>query len=106
MHSFSAEWQPTSMAPSDRDLESACWTMMVSSIRSHLRVTRTGPIGSTLGVRGTSISSRPIGATGVNSTSRRAEQPRPSRAADRYDTDESLLGREAIARLIVAAGAA
>jgi len=55
---------------------SACWTMMVSSIRSHLRVTRTGPIGSTLGVRGTSISSRPIGATGVNSTSRRAEQPR------------------------------
>jgi hypothetical protein len=21
MHSFSAEWQPTSMAPSDRDLE-------------------------------------------------------------------------------------
>jgi len=55
---------------------SACWTMMVSSIRSHLRVTRTGPIGSTLGVRGTSISSRPIGVTGVNSTSRRAEQPR------------------------------
>jgi len=55
---------------------SACWTMMVSSIRSHLRVTRTGPIGSTLGVRGTSISSRPIGATGVNSTSRRAEQLR------------------------------
>ena len=55
---------------------SACWIMMVSSIRSHLRVTRTGPIGSTLGVRGTSISSRPIGATGVNSTSRRAEQPR------------------------------
>ena len=55
---------------------SACWTMMVSSIRSHLRVIRTGPIGSTLGVRGTSISSRPIGATGVNSTSRRAEQPR------------------------------
>src|SRR4029077_538191 len=55
---------------------SACWTMMVSSIRSHLRVTRTGPIGSTLGVRGTSISSRPTGATGVNSTSRRAEQPR------------------------------
>ena len=47
---------------------SACWTMMVSSIRSHLRVIRTGPIGSTLGVRGTSISSRPIGATGVNST--------------------------------------
>ena len=46
----------------------ACWTMMVSSIRSHLRVIRTGPIGSTLGVRGTSISSRPIGATGVNST--------------------------------------
>ena len=55
---------------------SACWTMMVSSIRSHLRVIRTGPIGSTLGVRGTSISSRPIGANGVNSTSRRAEQPR------------------------------
>ena len=52
---------------------SACWTMMVSSIRSQLRVTRTGPIGSTLGVRGTSISSRPIGATLVNSTSRRAE---------------------------------
>jgi hypothetical protein len=50
--------------------KSACWTMMVSSIRSHSRVTRTGPIGSTIGVRGTSISSRPIGATGVNSTSR------------------------------------
>jgi hypothetical protein len=57
-------------------LRSACWTMMVSSIRSHLRVTRTGPTGSTLGVRATSISSRPIGATGVNSTSRCAEQPR------------------------------
>ena len=56
--------------------KSACWTMMVSSIRSHLRVTRTDPIGSTLGVEGTSISSRPIGATGVNSTSRRAKQPR------------------------------
>ena len=50
---------------------SACWIIMVWSKRSHLRVTRTGPIGSTLGVRGTSISSRPIGATGVNSTSRR-----------------------------------
>jgi len=49
---------------------------MVSSISSHLRVTRTDPIGSTLGVKGTSISSRPIGATGVNSASRRAEQPR------------------------------
>ena len=56
--------------------KSACWTMMVSSIRSHLRVTRTDPIGSTLGVKGTSISSRPIGATGVNSAGRRAEQPR------------------------------
>src|ERR1700751_3817841 len=56
--------------------KSACWTMMVSSIPSHLRVTRTDPIGSTLGVKGTSISSRPIGATGVNSASRRAEQPR------------------------------
>jgi hypothetical protein len=71
---------------------SACWTMMVSSIRSHLRVTRTGPIGSTLGVRGTSISSRPIGATGVNSTSRRAEQPRklqdgPARAEQSAGAD-------------------
>ena len=61
---------------------SACWTMMVSSMRSQLRVTRTGPIGSTLGVRGTSISSRPIGATGVNSTSRCAEQPRKLQGQD------------------------
>ena len=61
---------------------SACWTMMVSSIRSQLRVTRTGPIGSTLGVRGRSISSRPIGATGVNSTSRCAEQPRKLQEQD------------------------
>ena len=61
---------------------SACWTMMVSSMRSQLRVTRTGPIGSTLGVRGRSISSRPIGATGVNSTSRCAEQPRKLQEQD------------------------
>src|ERR1700747_3366047 len=69
--------------------KSACWTMMVSSIRSHLRVTGTDPIGSTLGVKGMSISTRPIGAIGGNSASRRVEQPRklqddPSPAAARY----------------------
>src|SRR5262245_39002647 len=42
--------------------KSACWTTMESSTRSHFRVTRTDPIGSTLAVEGTSISSRPIGA--------------------------------------------
>src|SRR6478736_679416 len=41
--------------------------MMVSSTRFHFRVTRTDPIGSTLGVEGTSISSRPIGTNGINS---------------------------------------
>jgi hypothetical protein len=76
MHSFSTEWEPTSMAPSDRDLE-ICVLDYDGIVHTFpVACHRTGQIGSTLGVRGTSISSRPIGATGVNSTSRRAEQPR------------------------------
>jgi hypothetical protein len=68
MHSFSAEWQPTSMAPSDRDLE-ICVLDYDGIVHTFpLACHKDGPNWVDARGKRHSISSRPIGATGVNST--------------------------------------